>query len=43
MNRTMAAAMGLKSVARDADLAMLTQDTPIDEVAETINERLPAE
>ena len=36
----MAARMGLHSVAGDEDLAALTQDTPIDEVAETIKESL---
>lgn len=40
MNAMMAARMGLQSVARDEDLAALTQDTPIDEVAETIKESL---
>jgi uncharacterized membrane protein len=43
MNGTMAARMGLQSVARDKDLAALTKDTPIDEVAETIKESLPPE
>ena len=43
MNAMMADRMGLKSVARDEDLAALTRDTPIDEVAETIKESLPAE
>lgn len=43
MNAMMAARMGLQSVARDQDLAALTRDTPIDEVAETIKESLPAE
>ena len=43
MNTIMAASMGLKSIARDQDLAALTQDTPIDEVAETIKESLPPE
>ena len=43
MNGMMAARMGLQNVARDEDLAALTQDTPIDEVAETIKESLPAE
>ena len=43
MNGVMAGRMGLQSVARDQDLAALSQDTPIDEVAETIKESLPAE
>ena len=43
MNAAMAGRMGLQSVARDEDLAALTQDTPIDEVAETIKESLPGE
>ncbi len=43
MNGAMAARMGLQSVARDEDLAALTQDTPIDQVAETIKESLPVE
>lgn len=40
MNAMMAARMGLHSVAGDEDLAALTQNTPIDEVAETIKESL---
>ena len=43
VNAEIAARLGLQSVARDQDLAAMTQDTPIDEVAETIKESLPAE
>ncbi len=40
MNREMAGKMGLQSIARDHEFAALSQDTPIDEVAENIKESL---
>lgn len=43
MNAMMADRLGLKDVARDEELAALTEDTPIDEVAENIREALPIE
>ncbi len=43
MNAVMAEKMGLKSIMRDEELTALTQDTPIDEVAESIRESLPVE
>ncbi len=43
VNTLMAANMGIKSIARDRDLAALSEDTPIDEVAETIKDSLPVE
>ncbi|MGI4755340.1 MAG: DUF1003 domain-containing protein [Janthinobacterium lividum] len=41
MNSMIADRLGLKSVNQDQDLIALTQDTPIDEVAENIRENLP--
>ncbi len=40
MNREMAGKLGLQGVARDRDIAALSRDTPIDEVAENIKESL---
>jgi uncharacterized membrane protein len=40
MNREMAGKMGLQRVAHDRDFAALSQDTPINEVAENIKESL---
>lgn len=41
VNRQMAGQLGLKHVTRDGDLAALSQETSIDEVAEKIREALP--
>ncbi len=43
VNRKIAARLGLQSVAHDTELAALSEETPIDEVAETIRESLPQE
>ena len=43
VNREIAARLGLHSVARDTELAALSEETPIDEVADSIRESLPPE
>jgi uncharacterized membrane protein len=43
VNREMAQLLGLQHVARDANIAALSEETPIDEVAEHIKETLPTE
>lgn len=43
MNTVMANRLGLNSVTNDAELAAMTENTPIDEVAEHIREVLPTE
>jgi hypothetical protein len=43
MNRQIANSMGLHNVAKDKEIEQLSQDTSVDDVAQTIKDSLPTE